>query len=362
MNKVVVAILVLLGLAVVAVSALFWQRERNFERRLEEARQTVGTRQGSEACHELVQSYPDSAEAQFLYARQLRIDQKVNQALASLKQAGELGWPHLQIERELLLLRAHSEFTQVEADLQARLNTDPDDTEALTALAEGWSRRGNVKKAESLLNSLLEREPPDAFALYLRGRIRLEKGSPHEALPDLEKAVQIGDGKLFVPEARLTLANCVLNVGDFDHALQLFHECEVSDPPNPAVTLGIARCHWYLGKWSEAEKAFQAVLALDAGNVDALSQLAYIYEERGELERAAGLLERAIQEDPKWYDLHFRMAKILLALGRPEQAADHRRRAEVMERHWAKPRDRTLIGGNPYTGERQSLLRQKSSP
>jgi tetratricopeptide (TPR) repeat protein len=257
-----------------------------------------------------------------------------------------------------LLVRAQTDFTQTEPLLMARLNAEPEDQDLFAALATGWSRRKEVKKAESLLNSLLERDPDDAFARYLLGNLRLIEGKPHQARADLEKALQSGAGRYYEPDARLALADCLLNTSQFDEALQTYRQCQVDVPENREVLLGIGRCYWHLGRWPEAEKSFQALLQLDPDHADALSQLAYIYEERGELQRAVELLERAVKVDPKWYDLHFRIAKILLALGQKDRAAEHQERAEIMKKHWAKPRDRNAIGANPYTGEESHSLGQ----
>jgi tetratricopeptide (TPR) repeat protein len=342
--------------------AIYLQRQLSLSRGLAQAREVAGGKNGAAVLEGLSRDYPQCADIQFLHARQLRLEQRAEKAPAALRQAKELGWPPDQIEREYLLGLAQTDFSQAEPLLQARSNSEPGDYDWLTALATGWSRRKEIKKAESVLNSLRERDPGDAYVCYLMGKLHWADGKPHQARAELEKSLQNGAGRYFEPDARLTLANCLLDTSQFDKALQTFSQCQAETPDNQEALLGIARCHWNLGSWLEAEKAFQTLLQYKPDQSEALSQLAYIYEERGELERAADLLEKAAQLDPKWYDVHFRLARIFLALGQKDRGAEYQERAELVKKHWAKPRDRSVIGANPYTGEESKSLGRDAHP
>jgi tetratricopeptide (TPR) repeat protein len=358
MNRLVVILGILL-VASVGALGLYWQRSQAFNHQLTEARAAVGTRHGTELLHRLAERYPDNGELQFLHARQLRLDQHPDRALDALHLAAQLGWPRPQVDRELLLVRALTEFSQAEPKLQALLDSDPDDRDVNLSLAFGYSRGRQVKKAEALVNSVLEKDPDDGLALCLRGRLRLQKGQPHEARPDLEKTVRLGGDRSYVGDARLLLANCLLEVGNFEGALRLFRECEVEEPDNPRVLFGAGRAAWYLNRWTEAEAAFRSVLRVQPDHLDALSQLAYIHEERGERGEALRLLEEAAKQDPAWYELHVRIAKILLAQGQPERAAEHRRRAEELKKYWARPRPTSDTTRNPYTGDEPGSRRSR---
>ncbi len=350
--KLLIVFLVLAGLL-----ALFWQRSHSLVRQLDRARATIGTRQAGELLQRLVQTHPENAEVLFWHARQLRLEGQNGLALDSLKRASDRGWPQRQIERELLLLRAQTEFRQVEPALQALLDADPNDRDVLLALSLGWARLKNFKKGETLVNVVLERDPEDGAALCLRGRIRFQKELPHEARPDLEKALENGPEQFYYRDARLLLANCLLELGKFEEALQRFRESKADEPDNPRVLFGIGRCLWYLGRLDGAAAAFHELLQLEPDHLDALSQLAYIQEEQGELSQALELLELARKHDPTWYDLDFRMAKILRALGQNERAAFYQKRAELVQKRWATPRRSGSMMKNPYTGEQSSGAR-----
>jgi predicted Zn-dependent protease len=344
------------------VGSIYLQQKSSLAKGLAQAREAAGSKNGAVLLEGLSRAYPQCAEIQFLFARQLRLEQRAEQSPAVLRQAKELGWPPDQIEREYLLGFAQTDFTQAEPLLMTRLNSEPGDYDWLTALATGWSRRKEIKKAESVLNSLLERDPGDAYVCYLMGKMHWTDGKPHQARAELEKSLQNGAGRYFEPVARLALANCLLDTSQFGEALERFRQCQAETPDNQEALLGIARCYWNLGSWPEAEKAFQTLLQNKPDQPEVLSQLAYIYEERGDLERAADLLEKAALLDPKWYDVHFRLARIFLALGQKDRGAEYQERAELVKKHWAKPRDRSVIGANPYTGEESKSLGRDAHP
>jgi tetratricopeptide (TPR) repeat protein len=334
---------------------VYFQQYRSFTAALARARGSLGTKNGSSELGSVLERHPNSAEIQWLLARQLRLEQQSEKASAALKRAQELGWPQGEIDREALLVRAQTEFSQAEPALLAALNSEPENEDLLAALASGWTRRKETKKAEAVARSMLERTPEDALAHFLLGQALAVEGEFHQAAGELERAVQLGAGGYFEDRATLAWADCLLEIGDFDKALQAYRAC-ASDPSEAQnVLLGMGRCFWNLGRWPEAEEAFQKLLRINPDQPQALSQLAYIYEERGELQHAVDMLERAAQVAPKWYDLHFRIAKLLRALGRTDQAAEYQARAEIIKNHWAKPRDRNAQNANPYTGERASF-------
>jgi tetratricopeptide (TPR) repeat protein len=354
-----------LGLILVAVgvaAGIYWRSGQTLSRRLAEVRAHLGTREARTALASLVVDHPGSAEAAFWQARQLRLDGSHEPALAALKRAVELGWPQDQIDRERLLLQANADFLRTEPALEQLLDRHPEDRDVLLALALGWTRQRNLHRAELLVDAVLQRDQSDGAALAIRGKILLRKGRAQEARPLLEQAVSQGQGQYYYQDARILLADCLLELGRFADALLLFRACQADDPDDANVLFGIGRCHWYLNEWDEAARAFEAVLRLRPDDVDALSQLAYIHEERSDWRPALELLERAARLDPKWADVHFRMAKILRVLGENERAAEHEKRAQEVKKYWARPRPSSPGTLDAYTGEEVTPLRNRPAP
>ena len=229
----------LLLFASVAI-AMYWRAQR-LSRELQQARELVGTVQAGKLLEELTRAHPDNAEIQFLQARQLRLQGENDRALTCCQRAADLGYPTSQVSREMLLAKAQKNFSQFEPDLQHLLESNPGDRELVLILALGWSRLGNFSKAEALLNGILERQPEDAAALWVRGRIRLQKHQAHEARPDLEKAVTKGRDRYYYSRARYQLAKCDLELGKFDEALALFQDCRHDEPNNSRVLKQLQR-------------------------------------------------------------------------------------------------------------------------
>jgi tetratricopeptide (TPR) repeat protein len=331
-------------------------------RDLAEARAAVGSRSGGQVLSKFARSYPDNAEMAFLYGRHLRMEGRIDEAITHLIQAGDKGWNGSQVDRELLLARSQTDIRLAEPGLLKLLNQNPQDDEILLAMSLGYSRQLNAKKAEILVESVLERRPNDGLARCLRGRIMLQRGQPHMALPDLEEACRLGADRWYYPEARLLLANCLLDVGRFEESLHAFRESREEEPDNLKILLGEARCHWFLDQWDQAAKMFREILRIDPNHLDALSQLAYICEERGELDEARRLLERAAKVDTTWAELSFRLVKVLNALGETDRAGAYLKQAEKMKNQYAKPRTSPFTMNNSYTGEQTKSLRGSSGP
>lgn len=317
-----------LGLLVVPglVGLLVHYQRTTKLRQVEQARALVGTRTGGPALEQLVQQQPQSAEAHFLRARQLRLEEQLSAAQAELTNAANLGWPNDQLERERLFCAAQVAFPQVEARLAQLLDATPEDRDLLIVMIRGYERANRLDRAEVLASRILDHSPDDGEALFLRGRIRLRQGHVERACGDLERAVRGATDRLYEAEARLVLANGLLDQGRFEAALTLYRQCRDAEPANPLALFGLGRTAIFLNHWDEAQQAMEGVLELRPDHPDTLLELARIHEWRGELARALELLRRAEAKVPNRPELLSQMAKVLRALNQPEQAAIYSRR------------------------------------
>ncbi len=78
--------------------------------------------------------------------------------------------------------------------------------------------------------------------------------------------------------------------------------------------------HHQAGRLAEAERCYRKVLAGDAGSADALHLLGMVQFARGDLERAASNVERAVRLAPGVAAFHSNLGLIHWRSGRPEQA------------------------------------------
>ncbi|MBN9122240.1 MAG: tetratricopeptide repeat protein [Planctomycetes bacterium] len=296
-----------------------------------EVRSKIGTRSATALLAKLRESHPNSAEVYFLSARQSRLEGNAPDAAVHAARAEELGWSRSQLARERVLRRAVTDARGARPELDDLLASDPNDSDGLAALAEGALQAGRSEEAVALAGRILERDPHDPRGLYLRGKARVQARQLDAARADLEAAVAAGPEPLVHAPARLALAMCLLDLGEFSRAFDLFCAARDEGPSDPLALFGVGRSATYLGRLDDAERAFSAVLELRPGHVETLVSLAQVVEQRGDLKRALGYLEAAERAEPDRRETHSRLAKILAALGQDEGAAHHESRFRALD-------------------------------
>jgi tetratricopeptide (TPR) repeat protein len=352
-----------LGLVAVPLlvgGAVLWHRTHNsLAARLAQARDRLGTHSAGAELDQLARAYPGSAEVHFLGARQARLEGRLDEASARLDRAAALGWPAAQVERERLFLLAEVDFARARPDLEARLDAAPDDRDVLLALAGGEYRLGRIDRPIELTERALRGAPGDGEALCLSGRLWLKARRLDRARANLEAALAAGPDALFYRQARLSLALCLLDAGDFGRSLELFRACRQDEPDNAVALFGVGRAASFLGRWDEAEEAFEAVLAGRPGHLETLLALAQVREQRGDPAGALDCLERAERADPDRVETHYRLAKLLRVMGRDGEAAVHEARFKVDE---ARRLRRQAEPGRPVGLDERDLAAPSRGP
>ena len=118
------------------------------------------------------------------------------------------------------------------------------------------------------------------------------------------------------------------NDGEFEEALQHFHEAQLDRPDDRKLEFNIGDAHYRLGDYEAAEHAFGRVLALQGD--DSLAQRAYynlgntLYYQ-GRLEEAVGAYESAIELDPEDADAQHNLAFVKEELERRQEEAQQQR-------------------------------------
>lgn len=294
-------------------------------------RAKIGTHSASAELEGLRREQPDSAEVFFLSARQARLEDRPGDTGAHLARAEQLGWPAAAVERERIVARAASDYPRHGAALDALLASSPDDTGALLVAARGELQAGRPARAIELTTRVLQREPANAQALLIRGNAHSRARRFDLARADLESAVAVGPDALVYHQAQLALGTCLLDLGEFARALELFRAVRAAEPSNLLALFGTGRACSFLGQWPEAEGAYQTVLRLRPGHVETLLGLAQVAEERGDLTGALTHLEAAERGDPNRLETLSRLAKLLGAFGHTERAERYEARYRALD-------------------------------
>lgn len=303
--------------------------------RLAAVRAALGKKSATALLDQLVQAYPENAQAHFLRAQQFRLTNQDGPALESLKQAGELGWPRGLVNRERLLVLAHLDFRRMQKYLQLILDRNPLDRDVLLLLGQGYCRQASYDKAELIVRRWLDHRPDDCEALFLRGQIAVYARHWDQAVADLGRVVAGGPDQCSFEEARKLLASACLELGQFEEALRLFRECQTEEPENTAILYNIGQCASFLQRWDEAQAAFHEAIRLRPER-DVLLKAAHVHEMRSEFAQALALLEKAENGDPRDVEVLASMARVLQALGKTERARAYRERYEQLKDLWTE--------------------------
>ena len=147
---------------------------------------------------------------------------------------------------------------------------DPSATVIAEELAEFYMRAGNAEKAVDLANSLIKDNPRNASAHKILARMYAAQLDPDQ-------------GK--VDEAALR------------NAIEHYQRAADIDPKDAESLASLARLYRVAKNDAAAEKAYKAVIALDASDDDALTGLAELYAGRGDFAAAITLLEPITGEE-----------------------------------------------------------------
>jgi tetratricopeptide (TPR) repeat protein len=150
------------------------------------------------------------------------------------------------------------------------MELDPADSLVGEELAEFYLRSGSAEKAVDLANSLIAKNPNDAGAHKILARMYAAQLDPEQGKVD-----------------QTALKN----------AIEHYQKAADIDPKDAESLSSLAHLYRVARNDAAAEKAFKAVLALDAGDDDALVGLAELYAGHGDFKSAIALLEPVSGED-----------------------------------------------------------------
>ena len=175
---------------------------------------------------------------------------------------------------------------------------------------------------------------------------------------DYFQAVKGGDA--FLNGSKLAVSQSALEKKDYDSAVQLLTKYLAAAPKDPIGHFQLGYAYTALDQWKQAEAEYRQAIALDpklapaqlnlglvllrndpAAAVEPLRQaaalspndvrpqllLAMALERSGQLADAAGAYRAAVKIDPKNFDSHYELARILLALKQPAEAEPEFREA-----------------------------------
>jgi tetratricopeptide (TPR) repeat protein len=196
------------------------------------------------------------------------------------------------------------------------LESQPEDYPALFHLALAQSLQGKDEDAIRNYRKVLELKPGLYQAELNLGILLVQSNQGAEALPHL---IAAAESKPADYRVRFHLAEAHMAAGGLDSAAAEFQKALELNPQSAAAQLGLGRVYLQQGKMGDAVAAYRKAAERDASYREALLELAQELESAGDKVEAAALY----QEFPENPAARERVADILIAAGRPEEAIPH---------------------------------------
>jgi tetratricopeptide (TPR) repeat protein len=205
------------------------------------------------------------------------------------------------------------DMQKAELDFNAALAIEAENAVALRGLGALQRSRGDNKSAVELLTRSLRRDPGDTFALSNRAYAHAMLAEDEAALADAAAAIKLRPGIADMYDLRAWI---LLNQGHDEQASQELAAMRAANPRNARAEWFAAHHLWRLGRYDEAVKAMDFVIAEKAS--------AENYFRRSEVRDPADLAGRIADLDAA---LALDSAPAYIALRRAQlqsEAGDHR--------------------------------------
>src|SRR5438270_1914685 len=198
---------------------------------------------------------------------------------------------------EMTAMYGRSEFaTKAIEEYRLAIENDPSSEYLNAGLAELYAKTGRIRDAVTEAQEIVKRDPNNLEAHKLLGRIYLR------SLGDMQPGTQSRE---------------VLNL-----AIEQYETLARIEPKNPDNHLLLGRLYFLNKDLTKAETELKSAVNLDPGSEEAITNLAYLYNEEGDNKKAAEVLSQVPEGR--------RSSKVYAALGSTyEQQKEYKKAIEA---------------------------------
>jgi Flp pilus assembly protein TadD len=275
---------------------------------------------------------PEDGEAHFLAGRAARRSKDFTDAQKHFKECHRFQGGSLKLSMEQALVSLQQGELDRESYFLRQVDQGhPDSPLILEALVEGYMQAHRVHNAVACLARWEKLQPDNMYIYFLRGNIREQIPNLEPAASDYRKVLELNPR---FEEARLHLANMLIELHDCQEALEHLQHLHEIQPRNTVVLVFMARCYIELSRPEEARQALAEALSLDEKNQAALRVSAQLAMQEGEAEQAEKLLRQALAIDPHEREANFLLAQCLRQRGKEAEADQQTARFKSIEADW----------------------------
>jgi tetratricopeptide (TPR) repeat protein len=190
-----------------------------------------------------------------------------------------------------------AEFKQGKLDaaiepLRAALAADPQNMQARTLLGLSYYGVGRFREANEQLEAAVKADPGNA---ELHGVLAQSCLSAKSYSCALDEFAWISQQHPDSGAAHMLTGEALDGLGRTPEAITEFEIAAKADPHAPNVQFGLGYLYWKMRQYDEAARAFEAELASDPVNAQALAYLGDVELKRSEQEKALDLLRRSLR-------------------------------------------------------------------
>ena len=193
---------------------------------------------------------------------------------------------------------------------------------------------GELSKAESMYQQILNAEPNQPDALHLLGVIAYQGGKSNVAVEMITSAIAIRPD---YAEAYLNLGNAFKELGRVEEAEQSYRRSIELNPSFTDAHSNLGVLLQETGQVQEAEQSYRKALVLNPEFAEAQNNLSSVLIETGRLEEAEQSCRRSLELNPNFAQAHSNLGVVLMETGRLEEAEQSYRRALELNPNGAAP-------------------------
>ncbi len=209
-------------------------------------------------------------------------------------------------------------------EYQEALKTDPESAEVRLAMAETMFEMGDISKAVSMLQGVVQSEPENLDAHLMLGRIFSEARSQDDmrkkALAEFEKALELDSKNL---EALQNAAELRGADGDFEKAVEYYERFREEVPNSIGACYSEAEALIALNRLDDAIKVLKVGLEIRDDIPDYVLRLAQLLTRQGRFDEAIEVYQRGLNNGSGRGDgrLQMGLAEVYLRVGKGSDAA-----------------------------------------
>jgi len=207
---------------------------------------------------------------------------------------------HLDLARDLVRQRLYDVAVP---QLKKAAATSPRDPEIRYLLGVCERESGDLPGAVRSFRKALKLDSQYAPAYHGLGLTYCRLRQPRPARNALQKAVRLNPARA---EFHNDLGYLALVSGQLKEAEASFRRSIALTPQYTVAVNNLGICLVLAGRPDEAEEAFRRVMSPAA----ALNNMGAVYEERGELDKAAAMYARALAQDPSLKEARTNLARV----------------------------------------------------